>query len=294
MDKPYFSIITPTYNRADTIKTTIESVLNQDFENFEYIIVDDGSTDDTEGVVESYKDPRIRYFKKQNGERGAARNYGISKARGTYICYLDSDDVYYKNHLNEAKNFISDNGETEFFYQPYEVLLINRDKIKQEGFCSRNIIERISDSNFLCPIGVFIRTDIAKQYLFDEDPKFNIAEDLYVWLKIGIRYGIKFSSAYTSCLVHHVGRSMETVDSERFVYCTKKLVHLLSKDEEFSKRPNLISTIYASHLSLCALYFSIESKKIKSVDFMIKSFLVSSKSIFRKRTLVTIKNILLK
>lgn len=294
MDKPYFSVITPTYNRADIIETTIQSVLSQDFANFEYIIVDDASTDNTESVVKSYKDLRIRYFKKENGERGAARNFGISKARGSYVCYLDSDDIYYENHLSEAKKFISDNNEIEFFYQPYEIQLGNKNKIRQKGFDNRQVIERISNNNFLCPIGAFTRTDVAKQQLFDEDPKFNIAEDLYVWLKIGIRYGIKFSSTYTSCLVHHAGRSMETLDPERLVYCTEKLVYLLNKDEEFSKHQNLISTVYASHLSLCALYFSIEGKKIKAIDFLVKSHLVSFKSIFRKRTLVTIKNILLK
>lgn len=92
MTKPKVSIITPTFNRSHTIRGAIDSVLAQDFQDWEMIIVDDGSTDNTEGIVRGYADKRIRYFTKPNGGPSKARNFGISHASGDWIMYLDSDD----------------------------------------------------------------------------------------------------------------------------------------------------------------------------------------------------------
>ena len=105
MNKPFFSIIIPTYNRANLISISIESVLKQTFTDFELIIVDDGSTDNTSEVVGNYTDNRIFYYKKVNEERGAARNYGIKKSCGEYVNFLDSDDFFDANHLEVAYNF---------------------------------------------------------------------------------------------------------------------------------------------------------------------------------------------
>lgn len=91
-NKPLISVITPAFNRAHTIKRAVESVLGQTYENWEHIIVDDGSTDNTKAVVKSVDDGRIVYFQKANGGPSSARNYGISCARGEWIMYLDSDD----------------------------------------------------------------------------------------------------------------------------------------------------------------------------------------------------------
>jgi len=89
------SVIVPCYNRADIVAETIESVLAQSYQLLEIIIVDDGSTDDTREVVMRYSDPRIRYFYKANGGLSSARNAGLDEARGEYIAFLDSDDVWH-------------------------------------------------------------------------------------------------------------------------------------------------------------------------------------------------------
>jgi glycosyltransferase involved in cell wall biosynthesis len=100
MPDPFFSIITPAFNRAVLLPKAIESVLGQTFKSFEYIIIDDASTDNTKEVVESFKDDRIIYSKNEkNLERGASRNKGIELSKGKYICFLDSDDEYCSNHL---------------------------------------------------------------------------------------------------------------------------------------------------------------------------------------------------
>ncbi len=98
--KPLITVVIPTYNRAKLIKTPVKSVLNQTYANWELIIVDDGSTDDTEEVLkELLKDERINYYYKKNGGVSSARNLGIKKAKGKYIAFLDSDDEFEKEKL---------------------------------------------------------------------------------------------------------------------------------------------------------------------------------------------------
>lgn len=99
---PFFSIIIPAYNRAHLIGKTIEDVLSQSFSDFELIIADDGSTDDTEKVMNTFlSDPRIIYKKQNNKGVCAARNFGASFASGKYLVFLDSDDSVTKDWLND-------------------------------------------------------------------------------------------------------------------------------------------------------------------------------------------------
>jgi glycosyltransferase involved in cell wall biosynthesis len=88
------SVIVPCFNRADIVGETIDSLLRQTYTELEVIVVDDGSTDDTRRVIASYADERLRYFYKPNGGLSAARNYGLALARGEFIAFLDSDDLW--------------------------------------------------------------------------------------------------------------------------------------------------------------------------------------------------------
>lgn len=89
----HFSVIIPTYNRASMLPKAIESVLAQTYPNWELIIVDDGSTDNTKELVANFieKDGRIKYIYQENAERSAARNNGIKNAKGEYICFLEQN-----------------------------------------------------------------------------------------------------------------------------------------------------------------------------------------------------------
>jgi len=102
-----FSIITATYNRAHSIGNTIESVLAQDYQDWELIIIDDGSTDNTQAVVSKYTDPRIKYFYfAENRGCNAARNQGAKVARYKWLAAIDSDDLLAKNALNIMRKTI--------------------------------------------------------------------------------------------------------------------------------------------------------------------------------------------
>ena len=117
-NKLFFSVILPTFNRADFLTESILSVIAQTYNNWELIIVDDGSTDNTKKLVNKYCeiDYRIKYFYQENSERSAARNFGTSKAKGNWVCFLDSDDKFHKSHLEEFHKLITENNFQEGLY----------------------------------------------------------------------------------------------------------------------------------------------------------------------------------
>ena len=102
---PLFSVIIPTYNRAALLREALDSVFAQSFTDYEVIVVDDGSTDETAAVVASYGS-RIRYFQQQNQGPGAARNLGAKYATGEYIAFLDSDDLWFSWTLKTISEVI--------------------------------------------------------------------------------------------------------------------------------------------------------------------------------------------
>ena len=107
MQKPFFSVSIPAYNLEKYIAATIQSVLAQIFQDFEIIIVDDGSTDGTVSIIQSFHDQRIHLISQRNGGVSRARNAGMKKAQGLYIAFLDGDDYWYPEHLALAANFFN-------------------------------------------------------------------------------------------------------------------------------------------------------------------------------------------
>ncbi len=111
LEPPVVSVIVPTYNRAHLITRSIKSVLNQTFQDFEIIIVDDASTDNTEDIVRNLEDPRIKYVKNEiNKGAGASRNKGIKCSAGEYLAFQDSDDEWYPEKLEKQMDVFNKSG----------------------------------------------------------------------------------------------------------------------------------------------------------------------------------------
>ena len=110
--EPLISVIIPTYNRENTITRSIDSVLNQNYENIELIIVDDRSDDNTKDIIEKYTDSRIKYIYNDTDKHGAgaARNIGIMAATGELIAFNDSDDEWLPGKLRDQYEFLHKNG----------------------------------------------------------------------------------------------------------------------------------------------------------------------------------------
>lgn len=104
----FFSIVIPLYNKEPFVGKTLESVLRQRFEDFELIVVDDGSTDGSAAIVEANPDPRVRLIRQQNGGMSVARNRGISEAQAEYIVLLDADDDWHPDFLAELHALIAE------------------------------------------------------------------------------------------------------------------------------------------------------------------------------------------
>lgn len=116
------SVIIPLYNKQDCIKLTIDSCLNQDYDlDYEIVVVDDGSTDNSLSVIESLNSNKVKLFKKQNGGPSSARNYGVEKANGEWIVFLDADDRLCKHALSHFSKLAKDNPERSCFCANYYI-----------------------------------------------------------------------------------------------------------------------------------------------------------------------------
>ncbi|MGZ3899380.1 MAG: glycosyltransferase family 2 protein [Bacteroidia bacterium] len=197
---PFFSIIIPTYNRAEPIQRAIESIIEQTYADWELVIIDDGSTDNTRQVVTGYKSENIRYIYQENQERSVARNNGIQHAKGKYICFLDSDDEYYPDYLeNLYKEIEKRNSPVALVKSIPSVLLNNEFKNFEKDFENENnsIEHFLTTYSPLCSICV--HSSILKKYNFDVTLKY--AEDTNLWVRILSAYPL-INLKIRSCLVH--------------------------------------------------------------------------------------------
>lgn len=204
---PFFSIIIPTYNRAELIPRTIKSVLEQTFQDWELLIIDDGSSDNTKQVVQEFSDPRIRYIYQDNAERSAARNNGIHEAKGEWICFLDSDDTYLPNHLNVLHDRVAKEEEPALIATGIKrnSELGEQDRTLPDPKAD-NVLKEIW-TKFLIPTQVCIHYSILQQDKFDE--RFRIWEDTHLFLRIAAEYPLKVIPEIT-CIQHvHEGSTVE-------------------------------------------------------------------------------------
>jgi len=156
--QPDVSIIMPTYNRAYTIKNSIGSVLAQTYKNWELIVVDDGSTDNTKDVIEGIGDERIVYYHQKNGGAAAARNCGLSLSQGKWIAYLDSDNELFPHYLETMFSWLTTH--------PKAVFAIPRAHRTQELYENGKLIKLIDDSGDTPP-GLGIKDIFMKNLHLD-------------------------------------------------------------------------------------------------------------------------------
>lgn len=194
----HVSIIIPTYNRADVIANSIQSILDQTYKQYELLIVDDGSTDDTASVIESLYNERIRYIKlPENKGVAAARNEGIRQAKYDYIAFQDSDDYWHKDKLEKQMDFLTKHPEIALLYCPYEcqkndgsVIIVPNNDIplsEKQG----NIYEYMLRRNTIGTPSVLLRKEaLDKSGYFNET--LTCLEDWELFLRISKHCEIAF------------------------------------------------------------------------------------------------------
>ncbi len=192
--KPLVSIITPVYNGEKDIDNTIESVINQTFKDFEMIIVDDMSTDNTANIVEKYQknDNRIKYFLlEEKGGASAARNLAIKKASGKYIAFLDGDDLWYPEKLEKQINFMVKNNYF-FTYTDYEYIDEKGNKLNIVRKCPPKMSyhRMLLGDSVGCLTVIYDANEVGKISI----PSLRKRNDYALWCVIlkKIKYGYKY------------------------------------------------------------------------------------------------------
>lgn len=289
-----FSIIIPTYNRSRLLKNTIESVLNQDYSNFELLIVDDGSTDNTEQIVCSIADKRIKYYKKTNGERGAARNYGLSKSSGDYIVYFDSDDIMYLNCLLLANNYIINHSSIEIFHMAYEIKSSDGKIMNYKTKQINDINYELITGNPLSCINVFIRKDIAHNNPFNEDRDLSGLEDWELWLRIAVKYKIYFVSEIASCMINHDDRSVLQISRDKLIQRVEKFMHIILTNKSIAQYyQNRMYLFKSSCFSYVSLHLALTKQyKKDSLLYLFKGIRADPMFLFERRFFAIIKHLL--
>lgn len=180
------SVIIPTYKRAKAIFETIKSVLNQDYSDFEVLVISDGPGEDTRKVIEGFGDARIKYYEIEHSGRPAVpRNFGIDKARGEYIAFCDDDDIWLPDKLRLQMDKISEDKEIGLVYT--QCLLKNGKQERviphkgKQGFIFKELFLSYC---FIATSSVLVRREIVEAVgAFDEGPKLRIIEDFDLWLR---------------------------------------------------------------------------------------------------------------
>lgn len=195
------SIVIPLYNKEKLIGDTIQTVLNQTFQDFEIVVINDGSSDNSVAEVEKINDSRIRLINQKNAGVSAARNRGIQEAKGKYIAFLDADDKWHRDYLESIDNLIKEFPECDIFSARYEF-------IDEFGHYSDSIIRGINPNCSNCKLDnyfhvasishppIWTSAVVISRYALLSVGGFPMGvttgEDLLTWAKLAIKFKIAF------------------------------------------------------------------------------------------------------
>lgn len=194
---PFFSVIIPVYNKENFVAKTLESVFNQTFTDFEVIVINDGSTDDSEEKILSLQENRTLYFTKKNEGVAVARNFGISKASGSFICFLDADDYWFPDFLSSLKSAIDTFPEQKVFATAIEIETSKNTFEAHYSIPKSDVFQIVNFFDGSKSEAVLWTSSVAiEKSVFDKigvfDTAIKVSEDTDLWIRIGLVYDIVF------------------------------------------------------------------------------------------------------
>lgn len=232
------TVLMPSYNCGKYIGTAVKSILNQTYKEFEFLIIDDGSTDNTEDIISRFKDTRIVYKKTEHKGTSAALNYGISCASGNWVARIDADDLNVPSRLEKQINFLNSYPDYDivsswsvFFKTPSKILFFLREPIEH-----KDIYDYLNLHNPINSSSVIYRKSIIKKAKYNED--FTAYEDFELFFRL--RDTVKFYNlpeflSYTR--LRHDSRTVTGDGSEIFElindYTLKHLINSVRKRDQF-------------------------------------------------------------
>jgi glycosyltransferase involved in cell wall biosynthesis len=261
VDSPKVSVIVPTYNRADRLERALNSIVSQTYQDFELIVVDDGSTDKTSQLMKSFPKAQYFYIKKNSGV-SKARNVGLAFAKGELICFLDSDDLWKEKKIQIQSLWLENNKDSQICYTD-EIWVRNGVRVNpmnRHRKYSGDIFRHCLGLCIVSPSSVMIR---AK--LFDEignfDESLPACEDYDLWLRIASKYAFHFIEE--PLIIKYGGHSDQLSRKywgmDRFrVVALKKLLDQNSLDKEKLK---LTRSVFLEKCSILIKGFEKRGKK---------------------------------
>lgn len=283
------TIIIPLYNKQDSINITIDSILSQDFRDYEIVVVDDGSTDSSVDIVKSIADERIFIYQKRNGGPASARNYGVKKARGEWILFLDADDTLEKNALVLASQNIKKHSFVDVFsYSQYMAI----DNIKwipkanhTNGYIFFPFFNYYLSRIYPGPGRMIVKRDILLKESFREDIKRH--EDTELVFRLMRKY--RFYASSFPLFTYHLGTLSASGRCEKikddFVcnmqpqgksFFEKMVMYKLYINETCKLYPDFAKSIYGNYFDrwsfkLCDKIYRILADLKKDVTSLIHS-----------------------
>ena len=263
--KNLLSIIVPTYNRAHYLPQSLDSVLKQDFDGIDYeiIVVDDGSTDNTSSVLAKYDKSVVRYYKlKHSGNPATVRNEGIKKATGKLIAFLDSDDAWPKDKLKNQLPYF-ENNEVKLVYGQAD-LINSKGGSQNKLVVTPNLLhygedfESLLKNNSISTSTVIVRRDSLNELDgFDESDELRGVEDYQLWLRVSAKYtkGIKCDDSIAAHYRVHdnnISTTDELTAIERILKAHESLLKLESTNE--TQKEIIEAQTIADHTSIRHLY----------------------------------------
>ncbi len=261
----FFSVIIPTYNRANFITEALQSVKDQSFEDWEVIVVDDGSTDNTEEIVQEFilTEPRVKYIFQPNAERGRARNNGIAQANGEYLVFFDSDDLMQKEYLAELATIIKEHPGLGFLAMQFGEF-----KNKPEVFSVPNknfisgtyTLSTFLEGNFLA-CNFCVVNDRSNPLFFLEHRKFVTAEDWVFVLQAVKKYKNMYWSSKVGVLMReHDNRSMG--NNKKVIAARKACAEWVEENLSLSSTEIRKMKAYVAYFS--AIHYYSDNDRLKA------------------------------
>ncbi|WP_201626034.1 glycosyltransferase family 2 protein [Psychrobacter immobilis] len=266
-----FSIVIPLYNKELSIENTIHSVLNQCFQDFEVLVVNDGSTDNSVNVVEQIIDARIRLITQTNLGVSAARNRGITEAQFDWIAFLDGDDLWFENHLEEVANMITafpaeNFFTTSFIYSDDRKLFKHKRNstiFKVESYFKESIKETLLSAD----------TIVINKKCFKCSGLFNIqmksGEDTELWDRMVRQYGLVKSDTVTAIYrVEAENRTTLSKDLETTYVYNVDLSQVENTDEQVYFKEMIANMLYQYLRTKDFYHFNKLKKKHSKISYI--------------------------
>lgn len=291
----FFSIIIPTYNRAFILLDTLKSVISQSFDDYEIIVVDDGSTDNTVEKINELNNDRINYFYKKNEERSVARNYGADKAKGEFLMFLDSDDKMTENCLSSIYDFISSkNFVPEFIFSGYVILNSDNSHHYKYGLSGLFNPDKLFYGNFLGCSSIIIKKELFKKYYFNTNKELILFEDWELWLRVINENDLFCFPGMSIVMINHENRSVlnnsaAQINDKILHFKNHMLTNSQSIRNSFVHKRVFLMGIY----SYAALHIAMTRKNRRiAIKYLALSLFSNPLIIFKRRFYGIIKNLI--